>query len=259
MIIRAFMPVLNEVDVLPWSLTHLHTQGVTSIHIIDGWSTDGSWENVIGRFAILSGFSGAITAERFPVEGDSHEQTCTAILKRIEDLAAESEFDWCMINDADEIRRSSRPGETLAEGIARLDAQGYNAIDHKAYAFFPTDDGYTGDPEAYLRYFGDDMICHIPQQKLWKNIGRVDLSTHGGHIVQFPGKRVAPEKFVMKHYPFRTNAQAGEKIRTRLERRCQEEHRAGWGVHYDAIRQTSNFIRDPASLTFWRDTEHPTP
>lgn len=248
--IRAFLPALNEADILYWSVAHLLAQGI-EVYVIDGWSTDGSWEMLDGL--------GVCGKERFPADAPANEQVCSSILARVEILAAESGADWCYLNDADEIRRSNRPGETLAQGIERVAMEGYSVIDHQVYAFWPTDDGYRGDPEQYLRYFGDDMICHLPQQKCWKNAGRVDLVTHGGHQVEFVGKRVAPEQFVMKHYPYRTNAQATERLRTRLARRCHEEHREGWGVHYDPIAKQTNFLRDPATLTFWRDTEHPAP
>jgi len=247
------MPCLNEADIVAWAIRHLLAQGV-AVHVLDGWSTDGSWGIVQDP---------RVTWERFPEAGDAREQVCSAILARIEDLAVASEADWIYYSDADEIRRSSRAGETLAEGIARIDAQGFNVIDHKVYAFSPTDDGYHGDPEQYLRYCTawDEMLCRIPQQKCWKNVGRVNLTDSGGHVVSFHGKKLAPEKFILKHYPYRTQAQARERIRTRLERRCQEEHRKGWGVHYDGLSAESNFLRDPTigTLTFWRDVEQPAP
>ena len=45
-----------------------------------------------------------MTFERFPADKPSDEQACRAILHRIEDLAAASDADWCMLNDADEWR-----------------------------------------------------------------------------------------------------------------------------------------------------------
>jgi hypothetical protein len=101
------------------------------------------------------------------------------------------------------------------------------------YAFVCTDGNWTGDPERYFRYYHtSDIICRIPNRKLWKNVGRVSLAG-GGHRVEFSGMRISPERFVMKHYAFRTPAQTKEKLRIRLERRCREEHAMGWGVHYD--------------------------
>ena len=80
-------------------------------------------------------------------------KNCRAILARIEQLAAASDADWCLYSDADEWRRSPRLTETLAEGIARVDAQGYNAIDFRVFAFFCTDDAWSGDPEKYFRFY----------------------------------------------------------------------------------------------------------
>lgn len=250
MIIRAYMPVFEEADVLPFVIAHMREQGV-EIHALDGWSTDGSYE-------LLRGAGSGVTVERFPADGPSPVQTCRAILARIEDLASKDGADWCYLSDADEWRRSPRSGEALAEGIARVDAEGWNAIDHKVFAFFCVDREWSGDPESYFRHYNTtDMICGIPQQKLWKNQGqRVALGS--GHLIHFLGVRMCPEKFVMKHYPYRNPVQAERKVRTRLERRCHAEHRAGWGVHYDAPFP-AGFLWDRSALMEWRDTGSPLP
>ena len=71
--------------------------------------------------------------------------------------------------------------------------------------------------------------------------------------------RVYPQKFTMKHYPFRTPEQARAKIETRLARRCAEEHAKGWGVHYDQYPPGFPFVWDPEKLRFWKDTRSPLP
>lgn len=249
--ILAFMPVLNEADILPWTIRHLQAQGV-SVHVLDGWSTDGSWEMLPAL---------GVTRERFPAAGSAKEQVCAEILRRIEVLAWESDAGWCLLNDADEIRRTNCPGETLAEGIARITYDGSTVIDHKVYAFAPVDENYHGDPENSLRYCTDtaELLCTIPQQKLWQNIARVDLASSGGHVVEFREKRVARQKFILKHYPYRTTKQARARIQARLARRCHAEHARGWGVHYDDLTPASEFLADPSTLTYWRDPALPTP
>lgn len=241
--IQAYMPVLNEADILTHTIWHLHRQGCT-VHVIDGWSTDGSWE-IAQRHAD--------SCERFPVEGPSPVQCCTDILRHIEDLAAESDAAWILYTDADEWRRSNRSHETLRDAVARVDADRWNAIDFRVFQFYCVDDLWRpwDYPETFFQFYdAADCISRIPNRKLWKNVGRVQL-TGGGHEVQFPGMRVCPEKFVMKHYPFRTPAQARAKIETRRARRCAEEHAAGWGVHYDQYPADFAYCWDPAKLLLW--------
>lgn len=245
MTIQAFMPVLNEADILRYSLHHLIRQGI-SVRVLDGWSSDGSWE--------IAAEEGA-TRERWPAEKMCPYWECTPTLARIEQLAIESKADWCLLNDADEFRYSNRPGETLAQAIARADAAGANVIDHQVYVFFPVDDGYRGDPERYFEYYTDDpkmdMLCGLPQIKAWKNDGPVCLTRTGGHAAERPGARLFDEKMVLKHYPFRTQKQASERLKTRLERRCKAEHNRGWGVHYDAFQPGQSFIRERETLKRW--------
>ena len=249
---QCFMPVYNEADLLPHVLAHMRSQGV-DVHALDGWSSDGCWE-------ILRDAGPGVTAERFPARADDGVWNCRRTLRRVESLAQASKADWCCLSDVDEWRRSPRPGETLAEGIARWDAEGYTVIDHRVYAFFCTDSGWTGGPEKYFRWYNTrDMLCTLAQQKIWKNVGRVNLVDSGGHTIRFPRKRVAPEWFTMKHYPFRTPAQAREKLETRLARRCHEEHQAGWGVHYDEFPPGFSFCWNPADLKWWSNTESALP
>jgi len=265
--IQVYMPVFNEADILPHTLRHLHEQGC-DVHIIDGWSTDGSFGIARAFFVIHSqlGEVCGVTFERFPAKGPDLIQNCTAILKRIEDLAADSDADWCMYSDADEWRRSPNPNYRLVDHVCGVEMAGFNAIDFRVFQFYCVDRtwadlGWVGSmtPESFFQHYDEaDCISRIPNRKLWKNVGRVQLAG-GGHEVTFPGMRVYPQKFVMKHYPFRTPAQAKAKIETRLARRCAEEHTKGWGVHYDQYPPGFDFCWDPAKLLYWKDTRSPLP
>jgi glycosyltransferase involved in cell wall biosynthesis len=244
------MPVLNEADILPWSIRHLQAQGV-KVHVIDGWSTDGSLD--------IASELGA-TVEKFPQAGPESKQVCSAILNRIEQLAAKSPADWCYYTDADEIRRAPQAGETLVDAIKRVDAEGWNVVDHQAFTFIPQDEGYRGQesPEVYFRYFtdSDGRWTHISQQKLWKNDAGITF-TEGGHKLARENKRLCPEKFSLKHFPWRSRAHAEAKIRERLERRCIAEHAQGWGVHYDGLSAESA-VTVPG-LAYWRNPLLPWP
>ena len=275
--IQCYMPVFNEADILPHTLRHLYEQGC-AVHVIDGWSTDGSWEialdaaikdsavNAIAERQRMGPFP-RVTVERFPAGGPDKIQNCTAILERIEHLAEASDADWILYSDADEWRRA--PGtDRLIDGVSAVDAIGFSAIDFRVFQFYCTtadlcegkDWSHTGySPEAFFRYYDEaDCISRIPNRKLWKNVGRVHLGG-GGHEVTFPGMRIYPQRFTMKHFPFRTPAQAKAKIETRLARRRKEEHDKGWGVHYDQYPPGFEFCWHPAMLKFWKDTRSPLP
>jgi glycosyl transferase family 2 len=283
--IQCYMPCYNEADILPHTLRHLREQGV-SVHILDGWSTDGSFEIAQQASRWISPPEGwvdrrpieltdhdclRVSVERFPAAGPDPIQNCTAILKRIEDLAAESDADWCLYTDADEWRRSPNQiptetleCETLSAAVERVDRTGWNAIDFRVFQFYCCGDAWDmakrdhSPEEVFRNYDESDCISRIPNRKLWKNAGRVQLAG-GGHEVTFPGMRVYPQKFSMKHYPFRTPEQARRKIQTRLARRRMEEHAKGWGVHYDQYPPGFDFCWDPAKLLYWKDTRSPLP
>ncbi len=241
----AFMCVYNEADILPWTLSHLRQQGV-GVYVIDNWSTDGS-DALAQRFDLIG-------YERWPADGPSRYYEWGQMLRRVEELAQRSTADWCIHHDADEIRRSPRPGETLLQALQRVESEGFNAVKYQVYHFTPTDDLYTGDPETHFRYYSMDAVdCRNRQIKTWKNMGqRVDLATTGGHNADFTGRHVYPGQFILKHYPMRTSAQAERKIiHERMERYSPEELAKAWHVQYNGIAQTRNWIHDTSGLKLW--------
>jgi glycosyltransferase involved in cell wall biosynthesis len=234
--VRAFMCVYNEADILPWTLQHLVGQGV-EIHVIDNWSTDGS-DEIAQRFP-LAGF------EKFPSEGPSQFYLWGRLLGQVETLAAESPATWCIHHDADEIRRSPRESETLAQALERVDRIGYNAIDHQVLQFYPTDDNYSGDPERHFTsYTLEHLDARLPHIKAWKNrFRRVDLASSGGHQARFPGRIVSPVPLVLKHYPIRTSKQGARKVlEERMARYDPAERARNWHRQYDELAVSRRWI-----------------
>ena len=229
----AFVTCYQEQDILYWTLKHLHQQGL-QVYVIDNWSTDGSAE--IAKSFPLAGY------EKFPSDGPSCYYPWKPLLRRVEALSRECAATWIVHHDADEIRRSPVPGERLIDALARLDAAGYTAIDYEVFHFMPIDDGYQGDPENYFRHYTQDHAdrrrTHV---KAWKRIGAepLRLAETGGHWGPSRFVNIFPGKFILKHYPIRSSAQAERKIvHERLERYDPAERAIGWHVQYDQWDKT---------------------
>jgi hypothetical protein len=163
-----------------------------------------------------------------------------------------------MHHDADEIRRSSINGETLRDGFARIDAAGYTAMNFRVINFKPVDDGWESQcsPEHYFKYYEGrshyDRQMHV---KAWKNFGRkVDLHSRGGHEVWFPELHIAPERFVIKHYPIRGQKHGERKVLQDRQPRwnAEERYAKGWHVQYEGISRGHNFLANPNDLEFWK-------
>jgi len=148
----AIIPVRNEADILPWVVKHLVEQGC-DIHLIDNWSTD--WSSI--KLPWDSQYDQRIRSEMWPSKGPDSYWQWTEMLQRIEEIA-QAHDGWVIFNDADEIRRSPRTGETIADGLARVALRGYNAIAFRLYEFWPTDNSYIGDPESHFTHYRDDSL-----------------------------------------------------------------------------------------------------
>ena len=222
----ALLAFRNEARVLARTLAHLAAQGV-DVCLIDNGSTDESLA-VARRFLVEDG-GPVFRLETLPFAGSFHMPELMAYKER---LAREIDADWFLHQDADEIREPPAPWATLREGLAAVDAQGFNAVDFREFVFLPTADGgesFEGrDFVALMRHYY--YFAPQPQHRVnaWKNTGApVDLHTHWGHRVEFVGRRVAPGPFVLRHYMALSRAHALGKYGGRIHSAPDIAHR-GW-------------------------------
>lgn len=221
----AIISMFNEADVIVSCIEALNTQGVLA-YVLDDGSTDESVslvEPLVGH--------GVIGLERLPSD---RTFSLTRILHRKEQLAIELEADWFINHDADEFRESPWPGVSLAEALERVDAAGFNAVDFMLVDFWPVQDG-TLEPNASAGLCSPGAAYNSRQLRCWKrSTDPVDLASSGGHDSTFPGKRIFPLRFTLKHYPIRSAAHGARKVlQERVPRFDQEERAKGWHVQYD--------------------------
>ena len=245
--VTAIMAVYNESDVVGPAIEALIGDGVL-VHVIDNWSTDGT--DLIARRYLGRG---VIAVERFP-ERPSGTFDLLPLLGRVEEVAAASDTDWVIVHDADERRTPPWAGMSLRDGLWAVDRSGFSAVDHTVMNFRPVDDGYTPGSsfEDHFPWFEfgttPDMLLQV---KAWRRTPGtvVDLRTTGGHDATFAGRRIFPYKFVLKHYPIRSQEHGERKVFVDRGGRWNASERAkGLHVHYDQIVPGQAFLRDPASL-----------
>ncbi len=166
--------------------------------------------------------------------------------------------DWLIHHDADEIRVSPQRGQTLAEAIAEFDAAGYNAVNFLEFAFVPTlefpDHDHPGFARTMRWYY--PFAPRFPHRcnAFKRQDGPVDLATDAGHVVSFPGLRMAPTSMYMRHYLYISRQHAIEKF---VQRRfAEDELEAGWfgwraraarGLDHAAVGQPAASLRGRSS------------
>jgi glycosyltransferase involved in cell wall biosynthesis len=237
--VLAITTVFNEVDILESLVDSLRQDGV-EVHLVDNWSTDGTYE-----LATRLAQAGALTLERFPSVAPSTFNHGD-LLRKVEAIAGTVSADWVIHHDADERRRAPWSGTSLRDALHAVQRSGFNAIDHTVLTFRPIDDSWApgADPERHLRHFElearPDLLLQI---KAWRMGPAIDLATSGGHEVRFDGRRVFPYRFLLKHYPLRSQEQAERKVYRERQARWNPTERAkGWHHHYDHVRAGQAFI-----------------
>lgn len=249
----AIVASYNDASIIEQVVAKLTREGL-DVHVIDNWSTDGTYELVE---AMRGANAGVVGCERFPAAPNSAYEW-QKLLRRKEELARERRYDWYLHVDSDEVRHAPWKGTTLLEAIAVADREGYNAIDSTVINFYPTDDRdfpERADLETYFRYFDfGQRPGHFKRVNVWKNLGGdVDLVTSGGHEIDFAGKRVYPYKFLIKHYPFLSQRHGEGKIRDRVERSAAEYKTLNWHSHLRLYPEGHTFYRDRAVLAEFTD------
>lgn len=195
--IVAILASYNEERFIAGCLDHLFQQGV-EVYLCDNESTDQTVaiaESYLGR--------GLIGIETLPRAGVF---SLWPQLERKEQLAATLEADWFMHVDADEIRLPPRSGRTFARAFAEVEAQGFNAVNFLEFTFIPTQEAPDHDHPSFqktMRWYYPFLPTFPHRLNAWKQQpSPVELAWSGGHRVRFPGLRMHPESFRMRHYLF---------------------------------------------------------
>lgn len=246
----AIIATYNELDIFPQVLLGLLRDGI-HVHVIDNWSSDGTYDAV--RDVALN-WRETLSIERFPNAGPARYFEYRAILRRKEEIAARYPGRWISTQDSDEVRCSPWPGVSFHDGLRRVSAEGFSAIEFAVVHFRPVDDSFRAgmDPERHFRFFerGHPHVAHV---KAWcQPTMMVGLAESGGHDAMFPGRSIYPEKFILKHYPIRSLEQGRRKIfAERLVRFHPDERAAGWHIHYDKHQPSDILLWDPNDLLEW--------
>jgi hypothetical protein len=243
----AFILTYNEEDVIGATLEDLSSQGV-SAYVIDNWSTDATWEiarQMLGR--------PVVGLERYPPEGPPDYYDLRGLLDRVEALTRTVAADWFTKHDADEIRQSPWPGVTMRDALFRVQAAGYNCADFTVLNFPPTDDSFvpgTRFADHFRHFEFGSNRPYFRQLKAWQNRGRpIEYARTGGHEVRYPDRRVFPYKFLLRHYPIRSQRHGERKVFLERQARFLPEARArGWHRQYDGLQPGHRFVRAPESL-----------
>lgn len=247
----AFMTAYNEEDIIFHSISRLVQSGV-DVYLIDNCSSDGTVaaaEPLLGK--------GLINIERFPADGTPDTYDWAKLLERVQELTRTIPANWFIHHDADEIRTSPWPELRLREALHYVEQMGFNAVDHTVLEFRPIDSDFPSgwDFGTYFNHCEFGLRPgHFQQIKAWKNTGQpVTLAATGGHDANFTNRNVFPYKFLLRHYPVRSQAHGEKKVLRERKSRFNPDERMtkGWHTQYDHIQSGHNFIRSPDSLIFF--------
>lgn len=247
--VLAIIPAFNEADIIRQSIEHLLANGVR-VHVIDNWSTDHTVE-IVSEF-VQAGRP--VVMDRYPADGPTEFSSWEKILMRVQEVAAQSGADWVIRNDADEFRVPCWLGMSLREALWMIEQWGYNCIDYTVVNFRPVRDDWIegSDPfEAFSWFEFGDHPAHFYQLGTWKPQRRlVDIASSGGHEAIFDGRRIFPYKFLLRHYPIRSQAHGEGKVhRERRQRWSPAELARGWHLHYPV--DDVSFIWNQETLYPW--------
>jgi glycosyltransferase involved in cell wall biosynthesis len=232
----ATLRVYNEADILTQVLDHLYEHGILFV-IVDSGSQDKSRE-------IALSYKDRGLLEHIVVRMDTWK--ASDALDTSLELAYKYSPDWILRNDADEFLEPTSVTATLFEAIAADDARGVNLIQFDNFEFCVTEKDYNSterDIRKKLRYYtwNDDY-----RYKAWKYYPGITDRDSGGHYPRFPSgiePKIGPQKYVMRHYRFRTPEQAVRRVfKERLPRYDLEERARGWHWHYDHFKEDPNFF-----------------
>lgn len=214
--IVAVLASYNEEMFIDKCLAHYEKHGI-EVFLLDNDSSDNT-VNIAKKYLGRN----LIAIENFPRKG---VYEWSKILRKKEQIIDSINADWFIHADPDEFRLPPTSHQTLAEAIADVDRQGYNAVNFMEYTFIPTKES----PDHFSESFLETMRWYYPfaprhphrlnawkkQTKKWQGVKpflrevvkhkrwgvpSVDLTSTGGHVIDFAGINPYPVDFKMRHY-----------------------------------------------------------
>jgi len=206
--IVGMLPVYNDEDIIEEVIKNMISNGIELV-ILDNGSNDHS-------YTCCESFLGKGVLELYRFEADTYMREL--VLRMLYDMAIKLSPDWMIQVDSDEILESGIQNKTLKDAIEQVDSNGYNLIQFDRFDFFMTDDDDESaktikDKMKYYSYQGDYVY------RSWKYMPGISIGDVSGHYPIFPngeGYKISPKKFVMRHYPLRTEEQSKRKVNDRI-------------------------------------------
>ena len=236
--IVALLAVRNEELYMERCLEHLYSQGIET-YVIDNDSTDRTRqivEQFLGRGVL------GIETHHYPGYYD-----WVGLLRTKERLASEIDADWFIHHDADEIREALDPYRTLRQEIEAVDTKGYNAINFDEFVFLPESSAQRYEGRDYvkgMRHYFFFQPRPLNRINAWKKSGlTIDLTETGGHQVKFPGRRLYPKSFILRHYICQSLAHAQNKYGAKRVYSQDEVEKRSW--HRARMKYSGRGIRLP--------------
>ncbi|MCK9204707.1 MAG: glycosyltransferase family 2 protein [Bacteroidales bacterium] len=191
--ITAIIAVRNETKYLPVTLAALACCDINFI-IIDHGSTDDI-DHILKQF-----HHNLIKNICIPYKG--YFSLSDQIIEKNKIIESVN-TDWLIHQDADEILESPEPGETLRDGIQRINEQGFTAMNFNEFVFIPTLSNSNHESGNFYHtmlhyYFYEPVQFRL--NRAWKKNRNVYLSD-GGHNLASKDLLLFPrDAFVLRHY-----------------------------------------------------------
>lgn len=202
--IVAVLAFRNEEAYLPRVLHHLVDCGI-DLALIDHGSTDAS-ASICETFA-----RHVVYQESIAYQG---EISLTSQLEAKAKAFDRIEADWLVHQEADEILESPCIGETLRDGIERVDREGFDAICFDQFVFVPTRQDPGHDGRDFLRCMLDYYFYEPAPKRLiraWKNHATSDKRKKKTQYVLKNQMSLYPTNFPLRHYVALTQEHANRK------------------------------------------------
>ena len=246
----ALLATYDEERFVGGCIEHLAAHGVET-YLIDNESTDcdGRDRRALPSGAGSSGSSRSRATARTRGSGSSPARR---------ELAATLDADWFLHVDADEIRLPPRTGVTLADALAEVDREGYNAVNFLELTFVPTREHPDHDHPRYqetMRWYYPFLRERLPTGST-RGSGRTRPSISPRAAATVWTSRAyacTRSSFPMRHYLYLSVEHAIRKYVERVVRPRGGRGRAGTDGAPRSERRTSRSSPRPSSARYVSD------